>query len=122
MLHEPMAIILMTGLIQLYRFVYQPSLSPEETTETLVKLLEYVFIALFTEFFFHSLSILLQTRYLNVPVVRVWEARWRLHLLMSVLTISILIVYVTPSFLPVVREKYKSEGTHFNESCTTPFQ
>ena len=84
MLHEPMAIILMTGLIQLYRFVHQPSLSPEETTETLVKLLEYVFIALSTEFFFHNLSALLQTRYLNVPVVRVWEARLRLHLLMSV--------------------------------------
>ena len=122
MLHESAAITLATGYSQLYALVYQPLLSPEKGTAIVTQLLTYIFIALFTEFLFHSLSILLQTRYLNVPVGRVWERKWRLHLWVSVITTLMCFLYFTYYFLPIVRQKYRSnEDLVFNETCTHIF-
>lgn len=122
MLHEAVAIILTTGVIQMYPFVYDTSLTPEQGAEILMRLLVYVFVALFTEFFFHSISVLLQTRYLNVPVVRVWEAKWPLHLWVSASTTLMCLLYLTQYYLPLVRDKYMSEGALFvNDTCTQLF-
>ena len=121
MLHEAAAIILKTGVTQIFPFVYDTSLSPEQGAEILMRLLAYVFVAPFTESFFHSLSVLLQTRYLNVPVVRVWEAKWRLHLWVTTSTTLMCLLYLTQYYLPIVRGKYMSEGAMFvNNTCTQP--
>ena len=120
MLHEAAAIILTTGVTQMCAFVYDTSLSPEQGAEILMRLLNYVFVALFTEFFFHrhSLSVLLQTQYLNVPVVRVWEAKWRLHLWVCTSTTLMCLLYLTQYYLPIVRGKYMSEGATFVSNRT----
>ena len=122
MLHESAAITLATGYSQLYALVYQPLLSPEKGTAIITQLLTYIFIALFTEFLFHSLSVLLQTRYLNVPVGRVWERKWRLHLWVSVITTLMCIVYFTSAFQPIMKQKFKFDGDFvFNETCSMSF-
>ena len=122
MLQETAAIILTTGVTQLYQIVYDSNLTAEQGAEVLEKLLVYIYVALFTEFFFHSLSVVLQTRYLNLPVVRVWEAKWRLHLWVATCTIMMYILYLTQYFLPVVRDKYVSkEAVFINNTCTKPF-
>ena len=122
MLQETAAIILTTGVTQLYQLVYDSSLTAEQGAGVLGKLLVYIYVALFTEFFFHSLSVVLQMRYLNLPVARVWEAKWRLHLWVATSTIMMYILYLTQYFLPVVRDKYVSEEAVFiNNTCTTPF-
>ena len=122
MLYESAAITFTTGYSQLFALVYQPLLSPDQGIAIITQLLKYIFIALFTEFLFHSLSVLLQTRYLSVPVGRVWERKWRLHLWVSIITTLMCILYFTYDFLPIVRQKYRSnENLVFNETCSHPF-
>ena len=123
MLVETAAIILTTGVIQLYQLVYDTSLTAEQGAEVLGKLLICISIALFTKFFFHSLSVVLQTRYLSLPVVRVWEAKWRLHLWVATSTTIMSILYLTQYYLPIVRDKYilSEEAVFINDTCTKPF-
>ena len=122
MLYESAAITFTTGYSQLFALVYQPLLSPDQGIAIITQLLKYIFIALFTEFLFHSLSVLLQTRYLNVPVCRVWERKWRLHLWVSIITTLMCIAYFTSPFQPMMKEKYKSDGDFvFNGTCSMSF-
>lgn len=122
MLHEAVAIALTTGAMKLYPFVYDSSLTPEKGSLIITASLVCVFVALFTEFLFHSVSVHLQTRYLNVPVAKVWKAKWRLHLWVSASTTLMCIAFLLSHYLPIVRNNYVSEGVLSNNStCSNPF-
>ena len=118
-LGESTALIATVGFIQLYSFMYNeadPSFS--ELTPFFIR-----GIALSIDFVFNSFSFCLQMSYMNIAVVRVWESRWRKHMLVGLILSAVTMCYFTTHLFAVVKLKDKhSSGSKLNDfNCTGPF-
>ena len=112
-IHEMMsneaAIVLSVGIIQIYGFTHQ-NLSIEKYEELFRELVARIFSALFIEFLFNILSVMILTRKRNVPVVRVWNLKWKSHLKVCIITVTMIIMYTTDKVLVIIRAQYVAEG------------
>ena len=117
-LGESTALIAAVGFIQLYSFMYN-DITPSfpEMAQFFVR----VSIALSIDFVFNSFSLLLQMSYLNIAVVRVWEKRWRKHMLVGLILTTVTMCYFTTHLFAVVKDKHSSGSKPSQFNCTGPF-
>ena len=115
MLFESTAIVCANGYLYLYQFMYLENSSP-------LKLLqEFVIttaVPLVIEWFFTSLSLAIETRYQNMPVMAVWRRRWKRHVLVAIVNVFPLAMYLTATMLGTVRGRFPNTTNHF---CKMPF-
>ena len=82
MQYESAAIVSVNGVLYLYQFIYTEN-------NSYVNLLQSFAIntsvPLIIEWFFNSLSLTIETRYQNMPVMAVWIRRWKMHILVAIL-------------------------------------
>ena len=109
MMSSSVAIVLSVGIIQIYGFIHQ-DLSIEKIHEMIGELVTRIVLALFIEFLFNIVSVMILTRRRNVPVLRVWTFKWRSHLLVCVVTVLMIVTYSTDKVLVIIRARYVAEG------------
>ena len=112
-IHEMMSneatIVLSVGIIQIYGFIHQTS-SIEKYEEMFIELLTRVVAALFIEYLFNILYVMILTRKRNVPVLRVWNFKWKSHLIVFIITVVMIVTYSTNKVLVIIRALYVAEG------------
>ena len=112
-LGESTSLIAAVGVIQLYNFLYKG----KDTSSEITEFFKRVSIALSIDFAFNSLSFWLQMSYMNVAVVRVWRKKWRKHMFIAFILITVTMFYFSGDFFVLVRAKNGSKATN----CTEPF-
>ena len=112
-LGESTSLIAAVGVIQLYNFMYKG----KDTSSEITEFFKRVSIALSIDFAFNSLSFWLQMSYMNVAVVRVWRKKWRKHMFIAFILITVTMFYFSGDFFVLVRAKNGSKATN----CTEPF-
>ena len=78
--------------------------------------------AVFIEWIFNTLTIKLQTYYHNIPVMKVWNSRWRRILMIVILNTIIALLYFTEPLLAVVENKTEIVDPETRLKCAAPFQ
>ncbi|XP_074636975.1 uncharacterized protein LOC141895127 [Acropora palmata] len=115
MLSESSAIITVNIFLHLYQYFYTNDNSP-------LKLLQSFAITttvpLGIEWFFTSVSIAIETRYKNLPLVAVWRKRWRRHLAVLLINLVMVCIWTSSSLLIAVEVRFKD---NFEDHCQMPF-
>ena len=73
-LYESTGVIFVSGFLHLYRYCY---ISDNFVLQLLQSFARITSVALAIEWFVTSLSVAIDTRYQNMPVMAVWRRRWK---------------------------------------------
>ncbi|XP_031551722.1 uncharacterized protein LOC116288989 [Actinia tenebrosa] len=108
MMQEVTALVTALGFISVYRFIYsQKSLTNFEIiTDFLVR----AGIGLLIDVVFNVISLLIQTRVMNIAVNRVWKKKWRHHIVVNSLIVFICVLYFSEHLFKIAQDKYDSRG------------
>ena len=115
MFHESSAVISVNGLLHLYQCFYTSDNSPLQLLQSFAITTS---VPLVIEWFFTSVSIAIETRYQNMPIMAVWRKQWRRHIIVAVVNMAIISVWSSNSLLTVVQERFKDK---FEHHCEMPF-
>jgi len=115
MLYESTAIMSVNGFLYLYQFIY---LTDHSISELLQSFAITTSVQLVIEWFFTSVSLAIETRYQNIAVMAVWRKRWRRHFLTATTISSIVTLWSTKYFLPIVHDQFNNVS---NQTCKMPF-
>ena len=63
------------------------------------------------EWFFTSVSLAIETRYQNLAVMAVWQKRWKIHLLVAIVSLVPLTIYTSEYLLELISNQ--QNVTHF---------
>ena len=113
--YEASAVISANGFLYLYQYYYTSDSPPLELLHSFAVT---TLVPLAIEWFFTSVSLAIETRYLNVPVIAVWRKRWRRHILVATVNSVAITLWATSNLLIAV------EGRFINETkvyCQMPF-
>ena len=116
MLYESIAIVSVNGVLYLYQMIYLQN-------ETFVNLLKY--FAIFTsvplaiECFFITLSIMIATRYQNMPIMAIWRRRWKRHIVLAIITSVSIANWTSTNLLAIVHQRFAEDSS--NKTCKMPF-
>jgi hypothetical protein len=125
MLQEATGLVAALGFITLYHFMYSDEKPSYSDYKVLLDFLIRALTGLTIDLFFNSLSVVIQTHYMNVAVTRVWSKKWRYHLVVNTIMSSLTIIYFTEYLFGVVRNKYdysKHKAVRFAWNCSMPFE
>lgn len=111
--YESSAVVSVNGFLYLFQYFYTSGSSSLE-------LLEYfaltTAVPLAIEWFFTSISLAIETRYLNIPVMAVWRKRWKRHILVAVINSVAITLWTTTSLLIAVEGRFSTKVY-----CKMPF-
>lgn len=122
LLQEATGLVIGLGFKHLYHFAYSDVNPPYTDFIVLVWFAIRVTIGLTIDLFFNTISLLVQMRFMNIAVVKVWKHKWRHHcLVMCIVAMATMIIYAT-SFYQL--ERYQSDGNihpsvRFARNCST---
>ena len=106
MIFSCISLVLSVGIIFVYGFTHC-SVSIEQFQQmTLKELAAKILLGLFIEFVFNTLTVILLTRGRNIPVLRVWNCKWKSHLIVCVITVTMIVTYNMDKLLELVRAQY----------------
>ena len=117
MLSESAAIISVNGVLYLYQWTYFEN-------NSFVNLLHsfaiHASIPLLIEWFFNSVSLAIETRYQNMPVMAVWRRQWKRHFLVAIVNTVPVAVFLSGNLLSVVHELFAEDNANL-QTCKMPF-
>ena len=116
MLSESSAVIAVNIYLHLHQYFYTYDSSPLQLLQSFAITTS---VPLGIEWFFTSVSIAIETRYKNLPLVAVWRERWKRHLAVLIINLVIMCSWTSLTLLNAV------EGGSFKdnvkERCQMPF-
>ena len=115
MLYESSAIISVNGFLYLYQYFYTSDNSPLQLLQSFASTTS---VPLAIEWFFTSVSIAIETRYQNMPVMAVWRKRWRRHILVAVIALAIFSIWASTRLFTVVQGRFTVKT---KSHCEMPF-
>ena len=115
MLYESSAVISVNGFLYLYQYFYT---SDNFLLQLLQSFAITTSVPLVIECFFTSVSIAIETRYQNMPIMAVWRKQWRRHIMVAVVNMVIISVWSSYGLLTTVQERFKDK---FQDHCEMPF-
>ena len=115
MLSESSAVITVNIYLHLYQYFYTYDNSPLQLLQSFAITTS---VPLGIEWFFTSVSIAIETRYKNLPMLAVWRKRWKRHL--AVLLINLLMMCISTSgpLLKAIEGRFKD---NVKDHCQMPF-
>ena len=115
MLYESSAIISVNCFLYFYRYFYTGDSS-------FIQLLQSFAIrssvSLVAEWAFTSVSIAIETRYQNMPVMAVWRKRWRRHILVAIINMVLISIWMGTYLLTAVQGRFTGKTQDY---CKMPF-
>ena len=115
MLSESSAVISVNGLLHLHQYFYTSDNSPLQLLQSFAITTS---VPLVIEWCFTSVSIAIETRYQNMPIMAVWRKQWRRHILVAAINITIISIWSIFLFLKAVQERFTDK---FQDHCKMPF-
>lgn len=115
MLYESIAIISVNGFLYFYEYFYSSDNSPLQLLQSFAITTS---VPLAIEWFFTSLSIMIETRYQNMPIIAVWRKAWKRHILVAVIN-SVLVTIWASTYLFIAIKETLTDHKHHN--CDMPF-
>ena len=116
MLSESSAVITVNSFLHLYQYFYTYDNSS-------LKLLQSFAITtsvpLGIEWFFTSVSIAIETRLKNLPVVALWRKRWKRYLAVVLINLVMVCIFTGTSLFTVVETRFKD---NVKDYCQMPFK
>lgn len=118
-LYESSGVISVNGFLHLYRYFYS---SDNTALQMLQSFALTTSVALAIEWFFTSLSLAIETRYQNMPVMAVWRRRWKKHIVVAIINAVVMASWLSSSLiLPAVVNNERSVGKP-KDFCQMPFE
>ena len=120
MQYESAAIVSVNGALYLYKFIYTEK-------NSYVNLLQSFAIntsvPLIIEWFFNSLSLAIETRYQNMPVMAIWNRQWKRHIIVAIFnTVFVALCTSTDTVIFLNGNIKRSVGqVNLNQTCKIPF-
>ena len=115
MMYESSAVISLNVFLHLYQYFNTYNDSP-------IKLLQSFAITtsvpLAIEWFFTSVSIVIETRYQNMPVMAVWRKRWRRYIIVGMINMLMICLWTGQHLLTTVNYRFKENA---KDHCKMPF-
>ena len=115
MLYESTAIVSVNGYLFLYQFVY---LKAEPYVNLLQSFAIHTAVSLAIEWVFNSVSLAIETRYQNMPVMAVWRRRWKRHILVAIVNAVPMALWTSTNLLDILHGRFTEIST---EPCKMPF-
>ena len=118
-LYESSGLISVSGFLHLYRYFY---ISDNSVFQLLQSFALTTSVALAIEWFFSSLSLAIETRYQNMPVMAVWRRRWKRHIVVAIINAVVIGIWLSSRIiLPAVvkSERYAGKPKDF---CQMPLK
>ena len=112
---ESTAILVVNGFLYLYQFVY---LQSESIFDLLESFAIHTSVQLVIEWFFTSVSLVIETRYQNMAVVAVWRGRWKRHISVAIVNVVPIAIWTSVNLLVVVHARFQES---LKQSCKMPF-
>ena len=121
MIFETTALVYSIAIVYIYYMVY--GVSGKKSVVFRTQIVERIPAALALEFVFNSISVFSQTRYMNIPVMRVWKRNWKKHLILATITTAMAVLYFTQYQLQLIRAEYLkvNDTLPLIGNCTEPF-
>ena len=120
---EASAIFLSCATVQVFGYYYARETGNEKLDgyALFLDFLWRVTLAIITEFLFNIVSIKIQTYCYNIPVMRVWDLKWRWLLAMILLHVTVAILYFSEFLFDAVRS-HAIYDQKVVRKCVGPFQ
>ena len=67
---------------------------------------------------FNSVSLAIETRYQNMPVMAVWRRRWKRHILVAIINAVPMALWSSTNLLDILHGRFTEIST---EPCKMPF-
>ena len=115
MLYESSAVISVNGFLHLYQYFYTNDNSPLQLLQSFAITSS---VPLIIEWFFTSVSITIETRYQNMPIMAVWRKRWKRHIAVAVINIVMVSVWTSNRLLIAIQGRFDNKT---KEYCEMPF-
>ncbi|KAK3754249.1 hypothetical protein QZH41_020150 [Actinostola sp. cb2023] len=118
MLQEATALISSLGFMTVYQALYSRE-KPFIDYEIIGEFFKRATVGLFIDLLFNTISLLIQTRVMNIAVIRVWKRKWHCHIVINTLLVSISVIYFSEYLLHIVQDKY-GKRLRQGDNCTYP--
>ena len=115
MLYESSAVISVNIFLHLYEYFYTRMNSPIELLQSFAITTS---VPLAIEWLFTSVSIAIETRYQNMPLMAVWRKRWRRYIAVALINMVMVSIWTTTSLLIAVQGRFKDNTKDY---CEMPF-
>ena len=115
MLYEPSAVISVNIFLHLYRYFNTRMNSPVELLQSFAITTS---VPLVIEWLFTSVSIAIETRYQNMPLMAVWRKRWRRYIAVAVVNTVMVSIWTSSSLLIAVQGRFQDDT---KDHCEMPF-
>ena len=120
---ETATIVVNCAIVQIFRYYYdQDNFMKHNGYKLLEDFLWRAIIGLLIEWAFNTLSVQLQTYYYNIPIIRVWNFRWRWMIVLIILNTVIAMLFFSDHLYVVVRSKTMLSDPTINHTCVGPFK
>ena len=117
MMFESTAIVSVNGFLFFYQYFYLEN----DSLLTLLRSFSItVLVQMVIEWFFTSASLAIETRYQNLPVMAVWQRRWKRFVLVASVTTIPIAMWTSGNLLMVIDENFEAPSIA-NRSCKMPF-
>lgn len=119
-IYESSALVISIAAFFFYKVSYN-RLDPKQENHVAIEFLKRLLSGLLIEWFFNIVAVFVQTRYMNVAIFSVWKLKWRRHLLVAMVTLTMTLFCFPVYLLKIVRYQFKQqteEWKHFSENCT----
>ena len=117
MLCEASAVISVNGFLHLHEYFYTDG-------KTVLELLQSFAITtsvpLVIEWFFTCLSIAIETRYQNRPIMAVWRGQWKRHIIVAIVNALPIAIWTSTSLLIAIQGRFTKERDYCNLPFTHP--
>ena len=114
MLGEASAVISVNGFLHLHEYYYTDNKTPFILLKSFVITTT---VPLAIEWFFSSVSIAIETRYQNRPVMAVWRKHWKRHLVVALVNALPISVWTSTSLLIAIKGRF----SNIRDYCEMPF-
>ena len=113
--YEAGAVISANAFLYLYQYYYTRNNSPLELLQSFAV---STLVPLTIEWFFTSVSLAIETRYLNIPVIAVWCQRWKRHILVAIVNSVAITLWADTTLLIAVEGRFSNATKVY---CEVPF-
>lgn len=118
-LYESSGVISVSGFLYLYRYFYILGNSVLELLQTFARSTS---VAMAIEWFFTSISIAIETRYQNMPVMAVWRRRWKTHIVVAMINAVMMASWLSSSLIVPLVVPSELSANETKDFCQMPFE
>jgi len=115
MLSESSAVVTVNIFLHLYQYFFTCDNFPSKLLQSFAVTTS---VPLGIEWFFTSVSIAIETRYKNLPVMAVWRKRWKRHLAVLLINVAMVCSWTSSTLFIAVEGRFKD---NVKDHCQMPF-